>query len=92
MALSPPMHIDFKGVWTLEMYQDWNDFQAEQQVDGMERVPFLFRSQPFLFRLVARVLLDCSLGFTWLCLLFGSGSTVGVLMLHTCAHWCILSP
>ena len=38
--------VGFSGFWTLEMYHDWNDFQAEQQVDGVERVLFVIRSRP----------------------------------------------
>ncbi len=48
MALSPPMHIGSKGVWTLEMQQDWNNFQVKQQLDGVDRVLFLLQSRVFL--------------------------------------------
>lgn len=74
------MHIDPTGHWTSEMYQDWNDFQTEQQVDAAERVLAAFQSRLFLMVLAVRafmVLAFCP-DYTWGHILFGSDLTLGL--------------
>lgn len=75
------MHIDLTGHWTCKMYEDWNDFQIEQQVDSMERVLLLLQSRWFLFVVALRAAsLYYVLSDSWSTILFRSEVFLGIVM------------
>jgi hypothetical protein len=58
MALTPPRHIGFKGIWTEEKQQDWDKFKRKRQRDATERIIMISQSSMAYVNLVGNLIMN----------------------------------